>query len=73
MSSSQANTKDSSGQVRGKRRLHEPRSAKGDPRTSRRRHDFSATAVCRRKSHRSQFPFFKLLVFNINLTIYVLT
>jgi len=55
--SGQANTEDSSGQVRGERRLHEPRSAEGDPRTSRRRHHFSAAAVCRRESHRSQFPF----------------
>lgn len=74
MPSSQTNTEDSSGQVRGKRRLHEPRSAEGDPRTSRERHDFSAAAVCRRESHRSQFPFLKLLILtNINLTIYVFT
>jgi len=57
VSPGQANTEDSSGQVRGKRRLHEQGSAKGNPRTFRRRHHFSAAAVRRRKSRRSQYPF----------------
>lgn len=63
---SQTDPEDPSGQVRGKRRVHEQGSAEGDQRTSRRRHDFRATAVCRGKSHRSKFAifnFFKLQVF----------
>lgn len=49
---SQADTEDPSGQVRGKRRVHEQRSAEGDQRTSRHRRDLRATTVRRGKSHR---------------------
>jgi len=61
----QANTKDSSGQVCGKRRFHEPRSAEGNPRTSWRRRHFSAAVIRRRESHRSQFPFLQYYSYQI--------
>lgn len=63
----QANTEDSSGQVRGKRRIHEPGSAEGNPRTSRRRRHFSAAAVRRRESHRGQFPFLQYYSYQISM------
>lgn len=51
----QTDPEDASGQVRGKRRLHEQGGAEGDQRTSGHRHDFRAATVCRRKPHRSEF------------------
>jgi len=68
----QANTEDSSGQVRGKRRLHEPGSAEGNPRTSRWRRHFSAAAVRRREPHWSQFTFLQKFLPNINVPIYII-
>lgn len=52
---SPADTKDPSGQVRGKRRVHEQRSAEGNQRTSWHRLDLCAATIRRGKSHRGWY------------------